>query len=124
LIDCGYETPQLQEISIIILSQPCRASGCEHNWLVFEYIHTKRHNRLEHEQLEKLVFIYYNLQMFTKHLWAKDLDPILLDKIDLVSNWVLEDESFTDDLSWLDEETRDLSNVPFSQLETPDTPAS
>jgi hypothetical protein len=90
----------------------------------FEHIHTKKHNRLEHERLEKLVFIYYNLQMLTKQLQPKDLDPILLDKIDLVSDWVLEDESPADDLSWLDEETQDLSSVPFSQMETPNTPAS
>ena len=52
------------------------------------------------------------------------MDAILLHKIDLVSDWVLEDESPADDLSWLDEETRDLSSIPFSQMETPDTPAS
>jgi hypothetical protein len=45
-------------------------------------------------------------------------------KIDLVSIWVLEDESPVDDLSWLDEETQDLSSVPYSQMETPNTPAS
>jgi hypothetical protein len=37
--------------------------------------------------------------MLTKQFRAKDLDPILLDKIDLVSDWVLEDESHADDLS-------------------------
>jgi len=76
---------------------------------------------LEHARLEKLVFIYYNLRMLTKQLWPKDLDPILLDSIDLGSEWVVEEE-FPDDLSWLDEETQDLSSLP-SQMETPNTPA-
>ena len=56
--------------------------------------------------------------MLTKQLQTKDLKPTLLNKIDLVSNWVLEDESPADDLSWLIEETRDPSSVPFSKLET------
>jgi hypothetical protein len=79
---------------------------------------------LEHERLEKLVFIDYNLQMLTKKLWAKDLDRILLDEIDLVYDWVLDDDSPANDFSWLDEETQDLPSVPFSQMETPDTLAS
>jgi hypothetical protein len=66
---------------------------------VFEHIHTKKCNKLEHERLEKLIFIYYNLWMLTKQLQAKELNPILLDKIDLVSDRVLEDESPADDLS-------------------------
>eukprot|EP00253_Pinus_taeda_P027280 PITA_27280 len=60
-IDCGTEAPQLQEFAIRVLSQPCSASSCERNWSVFEHIHSKKRNRLEHERLEKLVFIYYNL---------------------------------------------------------------
>ena len=52
----------------------------------------------------------------------KDLDPILLDDIDLESEWVVEE--FPDDLSWLDEETQDPSSLPYSQMETPNTPAS
>ena len=47
-----------------------------------------------------------------------------MDKIDLVSDWVLEDEFPADDLSWLDEETEDPSSVPFSEMETLNTPAS
>ena len=61
--------------------------------------------------------------MLTKQLRAKDLDPILLDQIDLVSDWVVEDEAPAD-LSWLDEETEGPSGVPFYEMETPNTPAS
>eukprot|EP00253_Pinus_taeda_P029868 PITA_29868 len=60
-INCGTEAPQLHESSIRVLSQPCNASSCERNWSVFEHIHKKKRNMLEHERLEKLVFIYYNL---------------------------------------------------------------
>jgi len=74
--------------------------------------------------LEKLVYIYYNLRLLTKQLRPKDIDPILLDDTDMDTEWVVEEELPTDDLSWLDEETQDLSNQPLSQMETPNTPAS
>eukprot|EP00253_Pinus_taeda_P029752 PITA_29752 len=107
-IGCGTEAPQLQELDIRVLSQPYNASSCERNWSVFKHIHSKKRNRLEHERLEKLVFIYYNLRMLTKQVQPKGTDPILLDSIDLESNWVVEEE--TTDLSWRDEETEDLSS--------------
>ena len=61
--------------------------------------------------------------MLTKQMQLKDLDPILLDDIDLESEWVVEEE-FLDDLSWLDEETQAPSSLPYSQMETPNTLAS
>ena len=60
--------------------------------------------------------------MLTKQIRPKDLDPIVLDDVDLDSEWVVEEE-LPNDLSWLDEETQDLSSLP-SQMETPNTPAS
>eukprot|EP00253_Pinus_taeda_P001510 PITA_01510 len=121
LIDCGIEAPQLQEFAIKILGQPCSASSCEHNWSVFEHIHSKKRNRLEHERLEKLVFIYDKLRMLTKQVQPKNTVSLLLDTTDLEFDWVVEEEA--PDLSWLDEETEDLSSFP-SQMETPNTPAS
>jgi len=59
--------------------------------------------------------------MLTKQVQPKDIDPILLDTIDLESDWVMEEES--PDLSWLEEETEDLFSFP-SQMETPNIPTS
>ena len=39
------------------------ASGCERNWNIFEHIHSKRRNRLEHQKLNDLVYIRYNLRL-------------------------------------------------------------
>eukprot|EP00253_Pinus_taeda_P012588 PITA_12588 len=119
-IDYGTEAPQLQEFAIRVLSQPWSVSSCEINWSVFQHIHSKKRNRLEHERLEKLVFIYYNLLTLAKQVQPKDTDPILLDTIDFEFDWVVEESP---DLSWLDEETEDLSSLP-SQMETPNTHAS
>eukprot|EP00253_Pinus_taeda_P036234 PITA_36234 len=117
---CGTEAPQLQKFAIRVLSQACSASSCEHNWSMFEHIHNKKKNKLEHERLEKLFFIYYNHRMLTKQVQPKDTNPILLDTIDLEFDWVVKESL---DLSWLDEETEDLSSFP-SQMETPNTPSS
>ena len=80
----GGQCPQLQKFAIRILSQTCSASGCERNWSVFERIHTKKRNRLEHKQLNDLVFVQYNLRLRRNQLMSKtpNLDPIVLDDID------------------------------------------
>ncbi|KAJ1402459.1 Zinc finger, BED-type [Sesbania bispinosa] len=53
----GSDTPYLQQLAIRILSLTCSASGCERNWSVFEQVHTKKRNRLEHKRLHDLVFV-------------------------------------------------------------------
>ncbi|KAK4583568.1 hypothetical protein RGQ29_026342 [Quercus rubra] len=45
------------------ISQPAASLGCERNWSVFEQIHTKRRNRLEHQRLNDLVFVHYNYRL-------------------------------------------------------------
>ncbi|KAL4371964.1 uncharacterized protein [Arachis hypogaea] len=55
----GHEAPNMRDLAIKILSLTCRVSECEHNWSIFEHIHTKKRNRLDHERMESLVFIKY-----------------------------------------------------------------
>ena len=59
----GNDTEELQKFTIRVLSQCCSATGCERNWSVFEFIHSKRRNRLEHKRLNDLVFVRYNLRI-------------------------------------------------------------
>jgi len=74
------------------LSQTCSASGCEHNWFVFDRIHTKKRNRLEQKRLNDLVYVQYNLRLRRNQLLNKrpDSDPIVLEDIDPTSDWVVE----------------------------------
>ncbi|CAN1800362.1 hypothetical protein LINPERHAP1_LOCUS22509, partial [Linum perenne] len=62
-------TPIIQKLAIRILSQTAASSGCERNWSVFERIHTKRRNMLEHKRLSDLVFMHYNMRL--KHRYVK-----------------------------------------------------
>lgn len=85
--------PNLQRLAIKILSQTSSSSGCERNWSVFERIHTKKRNRLEHQRLNDLVFVHYNLRLQKRGKEKKrQYDPIDYECIDKVDFWVVEAE--------------------------------
>uniref|UniRef100_A0A6N2KIC4 BED-type domain-containing protein n=1 Tax=Salix viminalis TaxID=40686 RepID=A0A6N2KIC4_SALVM len=100
----GIDTPELQKFAIRVLSQCCSATGCERNWSVFEFIHSKNRNRLEHKRLNDLVFVRYNLKIQQRNMSrTRDaLDPISLDNIDLLNEWICEEPGLLDgdDISW------------------------
>ncbi|XP_075658858.1 uncharacterized protein LOC142628698 [Castanea sativa] len=102
----GNDTPELQKFAIRVLSQCCSATGCERAWSTFEFIHSKRRNRLDHKRLNDLVFVRYNLLLRERNIRrTKDyLDPISLDNIDLVEDWVAEESEFSllteEDVNW------------------------
>ena len=59
----GLGAPDLQSFAIRVLSQCYSATGCERNWSTFEYVLSKKINRLEHKQVNYLVFVHYNLRL-------------------------------------------------------------
>ncbi|KAK6145420.1 hypothetical protein DH2020_022240 [Rehmannia glutinosa] len=116
---CGDSLPILRKYAIRILSQPCSSSPCERNWSAWEAAQTKKRNRLTPEMLDTLVYVRMNTMMMEKFdvLKAKDLEPIDLDHLDELPNYVdhdqdedgdLSDATNTlvpcdDDLTWLDD---------------------
>ncbi|KAL8529886.1 hypothetical protein ACS0TY_007085 [Phlomoides rotata] len=88
----GCGAPNLQNLAMKILSQTS-SSGCERKWSVFERIHTKKRNRLEHPRLNDLVFIHYNLHL-QEMLERKRIcyDPIDYESINKMNFWVVEEE--------------------------------
>ncbi|CAN6451101.1 unnamed protein product [Victoria cruziana] len=117
----GMEMPNLKMLAIRILSQTCSATGCEKNWSVFEQIHSKKRNRLEHKRLNDLVFIKYNMKLRQRQLEGQSeaiagksaakkhhtqFDPISLDFLDILEEWVEKEPSTPmldeDDLDFLD----------------------
>ncbi|XP_061361535.1 uncharacterized protein LOC133305351 [Gastrolobium bilobum] len=68
------------------------ASGCERNWSAFEHIHSNKRNRLEHQKLNDLVYVRYNLRLAQRNrLKNQNYDPINFETFEDHSNWVLED---------------------------------
>ncbi|RVW39587.1 hypothetical protein CK203_090641 [Vitis vinifera] len=53
----GASAPNLQKFAMKVLNLTCSALGCEQNWSIFENIHSKRRNRLDHQRLNDLVYI-------------------------------------------------------------------
>lgn len=89
----GGSAPILQKLAMRLLSQTSSSSGCERNWSVFERIHTKRRNRLEHQRLNDLVYVAYNLRLKNRCISKRtSYDPIDYESIDDIDFWVVEEE--------------------------------
>ncbi|CAA7060169.1 unnamed protein product [Microthlaspi erraticum] len=88
----GFDIPDLQKLAIRILSQTASSSGCERNWSVFERIHTKKRNRLEHQRLNDLVFVHYNLRLQDRSKKNRSYDPVDYESIDKTEFWIVEEE--------------------------------
>ncbi|GER42501.1 hAT transposon superfamily [Striga asiatica] len=103
----GSDTPDLQKFAIKVLSLTCSSSGCERNWSVFEHIHSKKRNKLDHDRLNDLVFIKYNRALQRRYLMRGKIDPIALKDIDESNEWLVgaREEEYVfqnEDLTWDD----------------------
>ncbi|GKV27719.1 hypothetical protein SLEP1_g36855 [Rubroshorea leprosula] len=85
----GHSAPNLQKLAIKILSLTCSASGCERNWSVFEQIHSKKRNRLEHQKMHDLVFIKYNQALKARYDLRDEIDPISLSDVNYENEWLI-----------------------------------
>ncbi|MQL90238.1 hypothetical protein Taro_022821 [Colocasia esculenta] len=103
----GGGCPNLTRLAIRILSQTCSARGCERSHIPFEQMHSQRKNHLEHQRLNDLIYVQYNLRLQQRQfLKNKQSDPISVDVVDVIDDWIMEkSELFTgedDDSSWMD----------------------
>ncbi|XP_054817833.1 uncharacterized protein LOC129317546 [Prosopis cineraria] len=89
----GDSAPNVKKLAMRLLSQTSSSSGCERNWSVFERIHSKKRNRLEHKRLNDLVFIHYNLRLRNRvYNKKRSFDPIDYESIGDIEYWIMEDE--------------------------------
>lgn len=51
----GAHVPELQKVAIRVLSQVTSASACERNWSTFDFIHSKKRNRLKCDKVQILL---------------------------------------------------------------------
>ncbi|XP_057747799.1 uncharacterized protein LOC130966993 [Arachis stenosperma] len=82
----GGSVPCLQKIVVRILSQASASSGCERNWSLFDQIHTKRRNRLEHDRLNDIVYVTYNLRLKSSQVDFWVTEEVVEKEPDLPSN--------------------------------------
>ena len=59
----GSSTPQLRCLALKVLSQPASASAAEQSWSEYDFVHSKRRNRLKVDVAKKLVYVHSNLRL-------------------------------------------------------------
>ncbi|WVZ65458.1 hypothetical protein U9M48_014817 [Paspalum notatum var. saurae] len=100
----GNGTIELQNLAVRVLSQCCSATGCERNWDAFKHLHSRKLSRLERSRLGDVVFVRYNMKLRERNLHKLKgaIDPISVDNIDVLDEWVSEEPSLLcrDDLNW------------------------
>ena len=62
----GAHVPELQKVAVSVLSQVSSASFCERNWSTFDFIHTKKRNRLKCKKVRDVVYVHSNLRLMDK----------------------------------------------------------
>jgi len=56
-ISFGAHFPDLQKVAVRVLSQVSSASSCERNWSTFEFIHTKKKNRMKCSEVYLIIAV-------------------------------------------------------------------
>ncbi len=59
----GAGVPQLQMVAVKVLAQPSSACACERNWSTYDFIHSKRRNRLTPQRADDLVYVFSSLRV-------------------------------------------------------------
>lgn len=66
----GGNTPELQRMAMDVLSLVSGACSCERSWSAFDFIHTKKRNKLSASKCEELVYVFSNLRLLRKAVAA------------------------------------------------------
>jgi len=62
----GQQVPELQTIGVTVLSQCSASSACERNWSTYDFIHSKKRNRLTPQKAQDLVHVFSYLHLTHK----------------------------------------------------------
>ena len=57
----------LRPIAVRLLAQCASASPCERNWSAYEFVHSRKRNRLGALKAQQLVYVFQNLRVLMKH---------------------------------------------------------
>jgi hypothetical protein len=91
----GINCLELQRIAVRILSQTCSSFGCEHNWSMYDEIHSPRNNRISQKRLNDHMFVHYNLRLRELQIRKRSNESISIDTIlqeSLLHDWIAEVE--------------------------------
>ncbi|PSS14347.1 Pescadillo like [Actinidia chinensis var. chinensis] len=87
----GNGVPNLKRMAKRILSLTTSSSGCERNWSTFEWIHTKKRNRLDATRLNNLVYVQFNAKLINKKIRKeKGVDVLLESQASMAQAWIVD----------------------------------
>lgn len=114
----GDSAPGLQRVAVRILSQVCSGCTFNQNWNSFKQIHSEKRNKLDKETLNDLLYINYNIKLANRARGKpSEIDPIVVDDIDMTSDWVEETENAIT-TQWLDRYSLDGGDLNTRQFNT------
>jgi len=58
--------PQLRQVAIRVLAAMPSSSSCERNWSAFDFVHSKRRNKLSSARANDLVNVFSNKQLLRR----------------------------------------------------------
>ncbi len=80
-IHAGHETPALAAVAKRVTSMVSSAGACERNWSAYDFIHSKKRNKLTAQRANDLVFVFSNLRLTTRFRepekfaeWVEEID--------------------------------------------------
>jgi hypothetical protein len=62
----GQQVLELQTVGVTVLSQCSAASACERNLSTYDFIHSKKRNRLTPQRAQDLVHVFSDLRLAHK----------------------------------------------------------
>ena len=89
-----------------MLSIPATSATSERNWSTYKFIHSKLQNRLINDRAEKLVYIYWNLQILRELNVPLTIEELVKNRVtieNLEENEPDDDVEILDDFEELDE---------------------
>lgn len=107
----GISCLELQRIAMRILSQTCSSFGCEHDWSLFDQLHSPRNHRLAQKRWNDLMYVHYNLR-FREHQLKKRLNSSFSHDVlqqQFLDDWIAEE----DRKSFLEEEVTEAVIILF-----------
>lgn len=62
----GGEFPELQQVAVRVLAMVSGAGACERNWSAYDFVHSKKRNRLDPNRARDLVYVFTNMRLGKK----------------------------------------------------------
>jgi hypothetical protein len=75
----GASTPQLQCLAMKVLSQPGSAASSEQSWSEYDFVHSKKRNRLKTAVASHLVYVHSNLRLLGRSKTYARHEKLLVD---------------------------------------------